>query len=247
MKTTHPASSKRTGSIARRSPHLARLALVWLLIALATMATIACNGDDGDDGAVTGTPTKDDGGTGMVAGDTGYRGALVTPPFEKPAFTLTDTSGNPYDIIKETEGSLVLLYLGYTHCPDVCPTHMADIAGVLKELPADVTKKVRVVFVTTDPARDTPEVLRKWLDLFDKSFIGLTGPEDTIINLQKTLGINPASKTDLGGGNYAVNHAAYVIAFTPDNLAHTVYPLGVTEDDWKHDIAKLAKEGWNPN
>lgn len=240
MNTSNPASVAKTDGSARRWHRLAAVATLWLLLALAGLGLTACNGDDDDDDA------NDDGGAGMEAGDTGYRGALVTPPFEKPDFVLTDTAGKEYDIRKETEGSVVLLYLGYTHCPDVCPTHMADIASVLKELPSDVTKKIKVVFITTDPARDTPEVLRKWLDLFDESFIGLTGPEETIINLQKTLGINPATKTDLGGGNYAVNHAAYVIAFTPDNLAHTVYPLGVTEDDWKHDMTKLAKEGWNP-
>lgn len=241
MNESRPGSIHGAAYLARLARGLSQNALAILaLMALAGLAFAACNGDD-DDGA------KDDGGTGMEAGDTGYRGALVTPAFEKPAFTLTDTAGKSYDIRKETEGYVTLLYLGYTHCPDVCPTHMADIAGVLKELPADVTKKIKVVFVTTDPARDTPEVLRKWLDLFDKNFIGLTGPEDTIISLQKTLGINPATKADLGNGNYAVNHAAYVIAFTPDNVAHTVYPLGVTEDDWKHDLTKLAKEGWKPN
>lgn len=240
MNTSNPASVAKTDGSARHLSRLAAVAALWLLLALTGLGLAACNGDDddGDAGA--------DVGAGMEAGDTGYRGALVTPPFEKPDFVLRDTAGKDYDIRKETEGSVVLLYLGYTHCPDVCPTHMADIASVLKELPSDVTKKIKVVFITTDPARDTPEVLRKWLDLFDKSFIGLTGPEETIINLQKTLGINPASQADLGGGNYAVNHAAYVIAFTPDNLAHTVYPLGVTEDDWKHDITRLAKEGWKP-
>jgi len=175
-----------------------------------------------------------------------YRGALVTPPFEKPDFTLTDTAGKPYNIRKETDGYLTLLYLGYTHCPDVCPTHMANIAEALGKLPPDVTRKIKVIMVTADPARDTPAVLRKWLDLFDKSFIGLTGSEETIVALQETLGIEPATKTDLGEGNYAVNHAAYVMAFTPDNLAHTVYPLGVTADDWKYDLTKLAKEGWKP-
>lgn len=104
-----------------------------------------CSGDDG-------------GGSG---GDVGYRGALVAPPFEKPGYTLTDTQARPYDIRKETEGYLTLLYIGYTHCPDVCPTHMAGLSAVMKKLPADVTRKIKVVFVTADPARDTPEVLGK--------------------------------------------------------------------------------------
>jgi len=189
-----------------------------------------------------------DGGSASSSGSGNrYRGAIVTPPFEKPPFTLTDTAGKPYDIRKETEGFVTLIYIGYTHCPDVCPTHMANIAEVLAKLPPDVTRKIKVIMVTADPARDTPPVLRKWLDLFDKNFIGLTGPDETIVQLQETLGINPATKTDLGDGNYAVNHAAYVMAFTPDNLAHTVYPLGVTNDDWQHDLTMLVREGWKPN
>ena len=210
----------------------ARLAALALVPVLAVLVFAAC-GDDGNSSSANSSG--------------GYRGAIVTPPFEKPDFILTDTSGKPYDIRGQTEGFVTLIYLGYTHCPDVCPTHMANIAQVLSELPADVTRKIKVIMITADPARDTPAVLRKWLDLFDKSFIGLTGPEETIVQVQETLGINPATRTDLGDGNYAVNHAAYVMAFTPaDNLAHTVYPLGVTNDDWKHDLTALVREGWKP-
>src|SRR3982750_1080321 len=106
-----------------------------------------------------------------------YRGGLVTPPLPKPRFVLTDTSGAPFDFWNRTQGSVTLLFFGYTECPDQCPLHMAKIGVALKSLPPGVADQVKPVFVTTDPARDTPAVLRRWLDHFDPHFVGLTGTE----------------------------------------------------------------------
>src|SRR5246500_3469696 len=93
-----------------------------------------------------------------------YRGGLVSPPLPKPRFVLTDTSGSPFDFWNRTQGSITLLFFGYTYCPNECPMHMANIGLALKKLPAGVANQVNLVFVTTDPARDTPAVLRRWLD-----------------------------------------------------------------------------------
>src|SRR5215467_3592343 len=109
-------------------------------------------------------------------GNTGpYRGGLVTPPLPKPAFVLTDTSGAPFDFRQKTDGYVTLLFFGYTYCPDQCPMHMANLGAALKKLPPAIAGQVKLVFVTTDPERDFPAVLRRWLDLFDPHFIGLTG------------------------------------------------------------------------
>src|SRR5262249_24718494 len=102
---------------------------------------------------------------------------MVTPPLSKPNFVLTDTLGAPFDFKTRTHNSVTLLFFGYTNCPDQCPMHMANIGVALKGLPAGVADQVKLVFVTTDPARDTPVVLRRWLDNFDKHFVGLTGTE----------------------------------------------------------------------
>jgi cytochrome oxidase Cu insertion factor (SCO1/SenC/PrrC family) len=106
-----------------------------------------------------------------------YRGGLVTPPLPKPNVVLTDTAGARFDLRSKTQGHVTLLFFGYTHCPDICPVHMAYLASALKKLPASSAEQFRVVFVTTDPTRDTPKALRAWLDHFDKHFIGLTGSE----------------------------------------------------------------------
>ena len=174
-----------------------------------------------------------------------YRGGLVSPPLPKPKFTLTDTSGAPYDLWAKTQGSVTLLFFGYTHCPDMCPLQMAVIAQALKKVPADSANQFKVVFVTTDPDRDSPQVLRSWLDHFDKRFIGLTGSQAAIDAAQIAANIPPAKKSAVrSDGAYEVGHAAFVFAYTKDNLAHVIYPVGVKEDDWVHDLPYLATETW---
>ena len=174
-----------------------------------------------------------------------YRGGLVTPPLAKPRFTLTDTSGAPFDFWQKTDGYVTLLFFGYTHCPSECPLHMANIATGLEKVPVGFADQVKVIFVTTDPARDSPKVLRSWLDHFDKRFIGLTGSAATIEAAQRAARVPPGRKILLAGENYQVGHASFVLAYTKDNLAHLIYPGGVTQRDWAHDLPRLINEGWS--
>src|ERR1700682_2530787 len=118
-----------------------------------------------------------------------YRGGLVTPPLPKPRFVLTDTSGAAFDFRQRTEGYVTLLFFGYANCPDQCPTHMANLGSALKRMPASIADQVKLVFVTTDVARDTPQVLRRWLNLFDPRFIGLTGTERAVEAVQRAAGV----------------------------------------------------------
>jgi protein SCO1/2 len=183
--------------------------------------------------------------SGQVGGANAYRGGVVTPPLPKPRFVLTDTSGAPFDFWERTNGYVTLLFFGYTYCPDQCPMHMANLSAALKKLPAGIADRVKLVFVTTDPARDKPEVLRQWLDLFDKRFIGLTGSEAAIEAVERAAGVPAARKTGLVNGNYGVSHANFVLAYTRDNLAHVIYPGGVSKDDWVHDLPLLSAETWS--
>ena len=169
-----------------------------------------------------------------------YHGGLVTPPLPKPRFVLTDTSGAPFDFWSRTKGRVALLFFGYTRCPDVCPLHMTYLAGALRKLPRDLAHQIIVVFVTTDPDYDTPKVLRAWLDNFDRSFVGLTGSQSAIDSAQVAANIAPAKKSVSQSGIPQLSHAAFVLAYTKDNLAHVVYPSGISEDDWLHDLPQLA-------
>src|SRR5690242_18385627 len=80
-----------------------------------------------------------------------FRGGVVAPPVPKPRFVLTDTSGAPFDFWAKTQGSVTLLFFGYTSCPDQCPLHMANLAVAFKKLPSGIADSVKLVFVTTDP------------------------------------------------------------------------------------------------
>jgi protein SCO1/2 len=173
-----------------------------------------------------------------------YRGGLVTPPLPKPHFVLTDTSDAPFEFFERTRGAITLLFFGYTHCPSECPLHMASIAAALKKLPPRIAGQVKLVFVTTDPGRDTRVDLRRWLNNFDKRFVGLTGTSAAVDAAQKAAGVPLANKADSRDGGYTVSHANFVVAYTKDNLGHVIYPGGVGEDDWIHDLPLLAKETW---
>ncbi len=174
-----------------------------------------------------------------------YNGGLVSPPLPKPKFTLTDTSGAPFDFAQKTQGYATLLYFGYTHCPDMCPLEMSTIAQAFRKISPAFADRFKIVFVTTDPERDTPQVLRTWLDHFDKRFIGLTGSEAEIDTAQIAANLSPAKKSAVRpDGAYEVGHAAFVLAYTKDNLAHVIYPGGVKIEDWAHDLPLLASETW---
>jgi protein SCO1 len=169
----------------------------------------------------------------------GLRGTPLAQPLEKPRFVLQDATGKPFDFVRETQGKVALLFFGYTHCPDVCPLHMANIAAVLKKLSWSERQGVRVVFVTTDPERDTPARLAAWLGDFDPSFVGLHGPLDDVNAIQISLGLAPASREGPTRDGYLVGHAAQVIAFGRDDVARIVYPFGTRQEDWAHDLPRL--------
>lgn len=185
-----------------------------------------------------------------AAGDPGgepeYRGRVLPRPLEKPDFTLADTRGRPFDFREETQGTLALLFIGYTNCPDVCPVHMANLAAVLGDLPLRVGQDVEVVFVTADPERDTPEVIRSWLDRFHRGFVGLRGTREEVNAIEEALKLPPSVvDVDQETGEPFVGHASHVVAFTADGKAHVLYPFGTRQSDWAHDLPKLAGGEWS--
>jgi protein SCO1 len=172
----------------------------------------------------------------------GLSGPQILPPLPKPELVLTNTEGKQFDLKKETEGYVTLLFFGYTNCPDVCPVHMANIAGAMRRLGPEITNRIKVVFVTVDPARDTPEAIRTWLNHFDQRFIGLRGDSATVASAFTQLRLGqtihePGADTT----RYTVGHAAIVLAFTTDNLAHVVYPFGIRQADWSKDLTLLVE------
>jgi protein SCO1 len=184
-------------------------------------------------------------GTGPSIASTvsaGTRGFRLNVPLPRARFVLTDTSGDRYDFAARTRGRATLLYFGYTHCPDQCPTMLADIATALRHVPASVRAQLTVVFVTTDPARDTPAVLAAFLAHFDRSFVGLTGGQADVVRAQQAAQIpvsRPAVETTRAPAG-ATAHGGGALAYGRDDYAHLTYPAGTSVDDLVHDLPLLV-------
>jgi protein SCO1/2 len=142
-------------------------------------------------------------------------GTWLPQPRETGPLSLTDHNGKPFTD-SELRGAPTLVFFGFTHCPDVCPTTLAQLAQVKK---AAAIPDLRVALITVDPARDTPEALSQYVHAFDPQFIGLTGTEPAITALTKNFGVATA-RVDLPGGNYTVDHSAAV--FLLDDKARIV-------------------------
>lgn len=169
-----------------------------------------------------------------------YRGAELDVPLLKPDLTFIDSHGAAYPLVAKTAGKVTLLFFGFTHCPDICPVHLANIAAVLDKLPDEVQREVIVVFVTTDPARDSLPRLHAWIKGFHPEFVGLTGPDATVRLAQTTLGLVPAERGHAPTrDDYVMGHAGQVIAFTRDGMARVQYPFGTRQRDWAHDLPLL--------
>ncbi len=173
----------------------------------------------------------------------GFIGAEVVTPVAVPEVTFTDQDGNPYPLRERIAGRVALIFFGYTHCPDICPVHLANLAAVLDKLSDEVRRDVSVIFITTDPARDSLPRLRSWVRQFDRSFVGLTGSDSLITATELALQVAPSVVDSSRDGAYEVGHAAQVIAVTRDGMARVQYPFGTRQRDWAHDIPRLVAFG----
>ena len=155
-----------------------------------------------------------------------------------PDVTLTDQFGQPYNLATGPTTSAVALFFGYTNCPDVCPGIMADMATARRRLPEDLIDDITLIVVTTDPARDTPDVLGEYLARVDDSFVGLTGPLEEIMPAAMSLGIDIAEGKQLPSGGYEVDHGTYVLGFGEDRLMRVVWN-GLSAGEMKDDFERL--------
>lgn len=230
----------------------ARTMRVLPLLLVAPLALTACAS-----GGATGASAPS-------ASAVAWHGVEPEPVPPRPRFVLRDTAGNKFDFHAETAGLPTLVYFGYTNCPDECVTAMADIAAALRKVDAAVRDQVKVILVTTDPARDTPTVLRQWLDKFSTDFIGLVGTGAEIDAAQQAAGIRPAVKegpiptlpgrpnehphkpgtpdhTHSGPLGYGVGHANVIFAYSAKDVLPVVYPGGSTPGDISSDLPALAR------
>jgi protein SCO1/2 len=159
-----------------------------------------------------------------------------------PDFTLTDQNGNAFTL-SSTRGKVVLLYFGYTSCPDVCPMTLVDLAAVRANL-GDAAREVQVIFVTVDPARDTEQVLKKYVTAFDESFMGLRGTDDITKSVAGAFGAK-YKKTSLPNSalGYAMDHSAFIYVIDRNGRLRETFPFGAAREDILNDLTILTQEG----
>lgn len=144
-----------------------------------------------------------------------YKSATVLPD-AKPLtdFSLTDKNGAPLTL-DSLKNRWTLVFFGYTHCPDICPTALTSMAEVNKLLPEDIRSKVQTLFVSVDPKRDTPEHLKKYVEFFNPQFMAATGEPEQIMALAKQVGIQYKLHEADKSGNYLVDHSSWLIIINP--------------------------------
>ncbi|MFJ6528387.1 SCO family protein [Streptomyces longwoodensis] len=202
------------------------------LLAAATLTLSGCGGDDGGSSPVA-----------EVSADATQQSAIVLDqPFTKPDLVLTDTQGKKYDLRAETKGRPTLLYFGYTNCPDVCPLTMNNIAVAKKQLPKAEQDRLRVVFVTTDPARDTPAALSTWLKGIDPQVVGLSGDFTAIQTAARSVGITIEPPHKDKNGKTVSTHGTQVVAFSPKtDGGYVLFTEQASVDDYVKDLPKLIQ------
>jgi protein SCO1/2 len=214
------------------------LARVAVLVGLSVAALLAgCSSTGSDSPTVSSQPSSQASELTDHSGGT-YQGVGLTPPQPRPQFSLTDTAGKPYKFGSATAGKPTLLYFGYTHCPDVCPTTLADITQALQAVPAKVRAVTQVVFVTTDVKRDSPAVLASYLSKFDPGlpnrFIGLTGSQSAIDAAQVAAHVTLASDD-------GQTHASQVLLYGSDDYARVAFLQSDNESaQIAHDLSLVA-------
>ncbi|MGD7707156.1 SCO family protein [Microlunatus sp. Y2014] len=175
-------------------------------------------------------------------GDDGWGGTRVTTPYEVPDLSLTDAHGQAYNLRTSPSTPVTLVFFGYTNCPDVCIAVLSDVAMALKRSDPGVADRITMVFVTTDPNRDTPDVIKAYLDRFDPTFVGLTGEMSDIKALAKPLGVSIEGMKKLPSGGYEVGHGAQVIGINAQDQGVVVWTPGTPIGDLMADYQRLVAE-----
>lgn len=172
-----------------------------------------------------------------------FSGHVVDPPFDVDPRPLTDTEGAAFSLTADTEDRLTLVFFGYTHCPDVCPLVMSNLAAAMTRLDDEDRAQVQVVYVTTDPERDTEAALATYLERVDPTFVGLTGDLDDIVALGRSVGVGVADGRRLPGGGYDLgSHGTQVVGIDSDDQAPVYWTQETSAAQYAADIHTLLGE-----
>lgn len=176
-----------------------------------------------------------------------FQGGVVSPPIMVPDVVLPSAKGDEVRL-SDFRGKVVLLFFGYTNCPDVCPTTMLEVANVRKQLTKEEAERVQVVFVTVDPERDVPARVSQYVDRFDPSIVALVPvDEDEARTVVQLFMADFVKGEPNAGGGYAVAHPASLYAIDPAGQWRLLLPFGMPVEALTNDVRLLLQESQNAN
>ena len=162
-------------------------------------------------------------------------GYFLSEPLEAPEISLTSHRGEPFSSALGSERILVVFF-GYTSCPDVCPLTLSHLSRVFAQL-EEAAERIQVLFVTVDPDRDTPERMGRYLGSFHPSFLGLTGTEEEIRSLADAFGVFFLRNSE--GEDYTVDHTARTFVVDANGRIPLTFPITATPEEMTRDLAQL--------
>ena len=173
--------------------------------------------------------------SGLLPSTDHFHGSVMNPAYPAPDFQLVDTQGKNFQLSAQ-KGSAVVLFFGYTNCPDICPMTMATYRNVIEALKGQASQ-VRFVFVTVDPARDTTQQISLFLNRFHPAIVGLTGSAAQLQQAWQGYGVYAQGST-VGNG---IDHSDQIYLIDPKGMLRVIYPNDVSAADLQADILRVLK------
>lgn len=168
-----------------------------------------------------------------------YKGTTLAAPIPAPDFELINAAGETVSL-DDFQDKIVLLYFGYSFCPDVCPATLAELAQVQKQVD-DTGEKIQVVMVSVDPARDTPEQLADYVSHFHPTFVGITGDKAAIDAAAEGYGVFYEAHEGTAASGYLVDHTARVFVIDPQGMYQLSFGFGTPAADMAHDLRLMMR------
>jgi len=179
--------------------------------------------------------------TGRPFGPPRYNGTVLEPPRPVPDVPLTAHTGRPVSL-HDLRGRVLLIYFGYTSCPDACPATMIELAAAVEELRPEQRAEVQVILMSVDPKRDTPARLGDYVTHFSPSFLGMTGSEEELKAVAAPFGVYFEQGERLGSDGYLVDHTASVFAVDKEGRLRLIYSFATPSEEIVADLRYLVRE-----
>ena len=177
-------------------------------------------------------------GTPIIGGHQ-FHGTVLRAPEPASNFTFNDANGAPVSL-HDFRGKVVMLYFGYTYCPDVCPATLVELKQAVEQI-GNKADRVQVIMISVDPERDTPEKIQEYVSYFHESFIGLTGTEEEILGLTTQYGVFFEKHEGSAASGYLIDHTATVTVIDRDGHLRLLYAFDTASEDIADDLEYLVR------